>query len=100
MQSQRLQPTPAGCGFSEEIQMQTNFKELMAVKFAEAMGRLKALGLKGEITVQPGVVMIATTCKWSASHFRKGIKTACANTGATWVENRPSKEARVFTVVI
>lgn len=80
--------------------MQTNFKEAMAVQFADAMGRLKALGLKGDITVQPGVVMIATTCKWSASHFRKGIKTACARTGGTWVENRPSKVARVFTVVI
>ena len=80
--------------------MQTNSQELMAVKFADAMARLKAFSLKGDVTVQAGVVMVATTCKWSASHFRKGIKTACKRTGATWVENRPSKEARVFTVIV
>lgn len=80
--------------------MQNNTQELMAVRFADCMARLKALGLKGEVTVQAGVVMVATDCKLSASAFRKAIKTACARTGAISTEARPSKTARVFTVVI
>lgn len=80
--------------------MQTNFKEQMAVKFADCMARLKVLGLNGEISVTAGVVMVATADKNSASQFRKAMKKAAANTGAIFVENRPSKESRVFTLAI
>lgn len=73
--------------------------ELFAVRFADCMARLKALGLKGEVTVMAGVVMVATTDKWSAQHFRKAIRTACERTGAHRVENRPAPGAWVFTVV-
>lgn len=72
-------------------------KEMMAVKFAECMGRLKLLGLKGDVSVTAGVVMIATTCKSSAPVFRKAIKTACRS-GILHVENRPSKGSYVFTI--
>lgn len=80
--------------------MQTKEKELFAVKFADAMARLKKLGLEGEVAVSAGVVMVATDCKNSASCFRKAIKTACKNTGAIYTENRPNATKRVFTIVI
>ena len=77
--------------------MNTNAKELMAVKFAECMGRLKALGMKAEIAVDAGIVMVATADKIDASTFRKAIKTACAKTGAVFCEKRP-KGSYVFTI--
>ena len=79
--------------------MLTTEKELMAVKFADCMGRLRNLGLKGEVAVTAGVVMISTADKISASGFRKAIKTACAKTGAVSVETRPAK-TYVFTIAI
>lgn len=78
--------------------MNTNQKEIFAVKFADCMARLKALGLKGEVAVTAGVVMVSTTDKGSAQGFRKAIKTACARTGAVSYENRPAKGAYVFTI--
>ena len=80
--------------------MQTTQREQMAIKFADCMARLKNLGLKGEVTVTGGVVMIATECKVSASCYRKAIKTACQRTGAVSHEARPSPSARVFTITI
>jgi hypothetical protein len=74
-------------------------KELFAVKFADCMARLKSFGLKGEVAVTAGVVMVSTTDKHSAQGFRKAIKTACARTGATYCETRPAKGAYVFTMV-
>lgn len=79
--------------------MPATASELFAVRFADCMARLKALGLKGEVTVTAGVVMVATTDKWSAQHFRKAIKTAADKAGAVRVENRPAPGAWVFTVV-
>lgn len=79
--------------------MLTTEKELMAVKFADCMSRLRNLGLKGEVAVTAGVVMISTADKISASGFRKAIKTACAKTGAVSVETRPAK-TYVFTIAI
>ena len=78
--------------------MITNHKELFAVKFEDCMARLKAFGLKGEVAVTAGVVMVSTTDKGSAQGFRKAIKTACARTGADFCENRPAKGAYVFTI--
>lgn len=80
--------------------MQTNQKEMMAVKFADCIGRLRGLCLKGEVAVSAGVVMISTADKVSASGFRKAIKTACDRTGAVSCETRPAKGAYVFTVVV
>lgn len=79
--------------------MQTNQKELFAVRFADCMGRLRHLGLKGEVTVTAGVVMIATADRISASGYRKAIKTACAKLNAVFTEHRPAK-TYVFTIVI
>lgn len=78
--------------------MNTNQAEVFSVRFAECIGRLRALGLKGEVAVVAGVVMVSTTDKTSASGFRKAIRTACARTGAVMVENRPAKGSYVFTV--
>lgn len=78
--------------------MISNKTELFAVKFADCMARLRALGLRGEVAVTAGVVMVSTTDKNSASGFRKAIKTACARTGADWCENRPARGAYVFTI--
>ena len=80
--------------------MNANSKEMMAVKFADCMARLKALGLKGEVTVTAGVVMVATTDKGSAQCFRKAIKSTVAKLGAVSAETRPAKGAYVFTVAI
>ena len=78
--------------------MQVSEREMLAVRFADCMGRLRALGLKGEVAVTAGVVMVTTTDKGSAQVFRKAIKTACTRSGAVSVENRPAKGAYVFTV--
>lgn len=78
--------------------MLTNPAEMMAVKFADCMGRLRALGLKGEVAVTAGVVMVSTTDKGSAQAFRKAIKTACQRCGVVSVETRPARGAYVFTV--
>ena len=78
--------------------MITTQKEMFAVKFAEAMARLKAIGLRGEVAVTAGVVMVSTTDKGSAQSFRKAIKTACLRTGSEWCEKRPAKGAYVFTI--
>ena len=78
--------------------MHTTQAEMFAAKFADCMGRLRALGLKGEVAVTAGVVMVSTTDKISASGFRKAMKTACARTGAVFAETRPAKGAYVFTV--
>lgn len=78
--------------------MMTNQREMMAVKFADCMARLKSFGLKGEVAVSAGVVMVSTTDKNSASQFRKAIKTACAKTGAVSTEHRPAKGAYVFAI--
>ena len=80
--------------------MQTNPKELFAVKFADCIGRLRGLGLKGDVAVSAGVVMISTADKASATGFRKAIKTACARTGAVICETLPAKGAYVFTVAV
>lgn len=82
-----------------ENDMQINQKELFAVRFADCMGRLRNLGLKAEISVTGGIVMVATTDKTSASCFRKAIKSACAKCGAVFVENRPAK-SYVFTIAV
>lgn len=74
--------------------------EMFAVKFADCMARLQALGLKGEVAVSAGIVMVSTTDKGSAQCFRKAIKTACSRTGAVTTETRPAKGAYVFTVAI
>jgi hypothetical protein len=80
--------------------MNASATELMAVKFADCMARLKAFGLKGEVSVTAGLVMVATTDKGSAQGFRKAIKTACAKTGAVSTESRPAKGAYVFAIAI
>ena len=72
--------------------------EMMAIKFADCMARLRNLGLTGEVVVTAGVVMVSTTSKISASGFRKAIKAACAKTGAVFTESR--KGGYVFTVAI
>lgn len=79
--------------------MQVSEREMLAVRFADCMGRLRALGLKGEVAVTAGVVMVSTTDKGSAQAFRKAVKTACARCGVVSVENRPTKGAYVFTIV-
>lgn len=73
-------------------------KELFAVKFADCMARLKGLGLKGEVAVSSGVVMVSTNDKVSASGFRKAVKAACDKTGAIFCETRPAKGFYVFTI--
>lgn len=78
--------------------MNASQKEIFAVKFADCMARLKHLGLKGEVAVSAGVVMVSTTDKGSAQVFRKSIKTACARSGSVSCETRPSKGAYVFTM--
>lgn len=80
--------------------MQTNQTEMFAAKFADCMARLKALGLKAEIAVCAGVVVVSTQDKGSASCFRKAIKTASERAGAFFVENRPAKGSYVFTVKV
>lgn len=80
--------------------MNINSKEMMAIRFAECMARLKAFGLKGEVSVTAGVVMVATTDKGSAQCFRKAIKSTVAKLGVVSVESRPSKGAYVFTIAI
>lgn len=80
--------------------MQVALKEQMAVQLADCMSRLKALGLKGEVAVTAGVVMVSTTDKNSASQFRKAMKKVAERTGTVFVENRPSKESRVFTLAV
>lgn len=75
-------------------------KELFAVKFADCMARLKNLGLKADIAVTAGVVMVSTADKDSASCFRKAIKSACLKTGAVHVEKRPRKGFYVFSVTV
>jgi hypothetical protein len=81
-----------------EQKMITSQKELFAVKFADCMARLKAFGLKGDVAVTAGIVMVSTTDKGSAQGFRKAIKTACARTGLVSCETRPAKGAYVFTI--
>lgn len=78
--------------------MHTSPRELFAIKFADCMHRLKSLGLKGEIAVTPGAVMVSTSDKGSAQCFRKAIKSACARTGTTPIETRPAKGFYVFTI--
>ena len=78
--------------------MQVSQAEMFAVKFAECMHTLRRLGLKGEVAVTAGVVMVSTTDKFSAPTFRKAIKTACAKTGASFVETLPTTRAYVFAV--
>lgn len=75
-------------------------REALVLKFADCMNRLRALGLSAEITVTGGVVLVATSDKNNASAFRKAIKTACAKTGAVFVETRPSATARVFAISV
>jgi hypothetical protein len=78
--------------------MNASNNELFAVKFADCMARLKSFGLKGEVVVTAGVVMVSTTDKGSAQGFRKAIKTACAKSGSVSCETRPAKGAYVFTI--
>lgn len=80
--------------------MKIDTREQFALQFANCMARLRALGLQAEITVQAGVVMVATHDKANAAHFRKAIRAACRKTGAVMVENRPNATARIFTVVV
>ena len=80
--------------------MMTSPAEALAVKFADCIARLKALGLRGEVAVSAGVVMVSTTDKGSAQGFRKAIKTACQRTGAVCAETRPARGAYVFTIAI
>lgn len=80
--------------------MITTQKEMFAVRFADCMARLKALGLNGEVSVVAGLVMIATNDKYSAQSFRKAIKGACKKSGAVSVETRPNKNSYVFTVSV
>ena len=70
--------------------MNTTATEVFALQFADAMSRLRGLGLKGEVSVAAGVVMIATTDKISASGWRKAIRRACERTGAVSTERRPA----------
>lgn len=79
--------------------MDINQREMFAVQFADCMARLRALGLQAEITVQTGVVMVATHDKTNAARFRKAIKTACRKVGVISTESRPDAVTRVFTIV-
>ena len=80
--------------------MNTTAREQYALQFANCIARLKALGLKGDVAVNAGVVMVSTSDKGSAQCFRKAIKTSCSNTGAISVETRPSKGAYIFTIAV
>ena len=73
---------------------------MFAVKFADCMSRLKNLGLKGDVTVNSGLVMVSTSDKGSASCFRKAIKNACEKTGSVNTETRPKKGFYVFTITV
>lgn len=75
-------------------------REILAVKFADCMARLKNFGLKGEVTVTSKMVMVSTSDKSSASCFRKAIKKSCEGTGAVNTETRPKKGFYVFTIVV
>jgi len=79
--------------------MNINQREMLAVQFADCMARLRALGLQAEITVQAGVVMVATHDKANAAHFRKAIKQATKRLGVISTETRPNATTRVFTIV-
>lgn len=78
--------------------MEATQREQLAVRFADCMSRLKAIGLKGEVAVSAGVVMVSTTDRNSASSFRKAIKTACQRSGAICTESR--KGGYVFAVTL
>ena len=70
-----------------------------ACRFAAAMERLKSLGLKGEVALTGGIVMVSTSDKGSAQTFRKAIKTACARCAVDHLETRPRKGFYVFTII-
>lgn len=78
--------------------MKIDQREQFALQFANCMARLRRLGLRAEITVNAGVVMVSTHDKANAAHFRKAIKTACRRTGTISVESRPNATTRVFTI--
>ena len=79
--------------------MKIDTREQFALQFANCMARLRALGLQAEITVQAGVVMVATHDKANAAHFRKAIKQATKRLGVISTETRPNATTRVFTIV-
>lgn len=79
--------------------MKIDTREQFALQFANCMARLRALGLQAEITVQAGVVMVATHDKANAAHFRKAIKQAAQKLGVISTETRPNATTRVFTIV-
>ncbi len=75
-------------------------KPAIAARFAVAMDKLRNFGLKGEVAVSGGIVVISTTDKPSSKTYRAAIKRACAKTGAVSVETRPSKASWVFTIAV
>lgn len=78
--------------------MKTSIREELAIRFADAMSRLKLLGLKCEVAVSAGVVMVSTSDKGSAQILRASIKKASERMEAVSVETRPSKGFYVFTI--
>jgi len=79
--------------------MNVNPNEMFAIKFAGCMNLLCSLGLKAEVAVVAGLVMVSTDNKHSASAFRRAIKKACKKTQTLFVETRPKKGFYVFTIV-
>ena len=80
--------------------MITSQQEMFAVKFAGAIAGLKALGLRGEVVVRGGLVMISTSCKFSATQYRKNLRSAQQRNRGLLVETRPIKGAYVFTFLV
>ena len=78
--------------------MITNTKEMFAVRFADSMTKLKLFGVKAEITVASGLIMIVTSDKSSASIIRKSIKKIKMQEIVA-TETRPTKDTSVFAIV-
>lgn len=74
-------------------------RELLALRFADCMGRLKHFGVICDVAVVAGAVIVATSDKGSAKTLRKAIKTAAGKCGANHCENRP-RGRWIFTVTV
>lgn len=71
-----------------------------ACRFYECMDKLKKLGLKGEVSLTAGLVMVSVQGKENSKPWRKAIKTACNKTGVIFAENRPMKDLYLFSIKV
>jgi hypothetical protein len=79
------------------MKMTLHNNELLC-RFYECAQKLQNLGLRGEVAMNAGVIVISCKGKNAAQLWRAPLRRATKNAGAVLTENRPTKEHYVFTI--